>query len=88
MSPLGSVVITPPGVNATERGREHTLTCSAEGGPGNTFSWVKLGENGTLSDSPELVVNITGASVGGRYQCTVENLAGSDSATAVVNGEP
>ena len=69
------------------RGREHTLTCSAEGGPGNAVSWVKLGNEIEISDGPELVIPITDASVGGVYQCTVENLAGSDSATAVVNGE-
>ena len=69
------------------RGGEHTLTCSAEGGPGNAASWVKLGNETEISDSPELVIAITDTSVGGVYQCTVENLAGSDSATAVVNGE-
>ena len=69
------------------RGGEHTLTCSAEGGPGNAVSWVKLGNETEISDSLELVIAITDASVGGVYQCTVENLAGSDSATAVVNGE-
>ena len=85
---MDSVFITPAGVNATERGREHTLTCSFQGGPGNTVSWIKLGyENDILSMTSELVVNITSAAVGGTYQCTVENFAGSDSATAVVNGE-
>ena len=69
------------------RGSNHTLTCSAEGGPGNEVSWVKLGTETEISDGPELVIAITDASVGGVYQCTVENLAGSDSATAVVNGE-
>ncbi|CAI8010586.1 Protogenin [Geodia barretti] len=85
VSPEGSVAITPPGVNATMRGSNHTLTCSAEGGPGNEVSWVKLGTETENSDGPELVIPITNASVGGVYQCTVENLAGSDSATAVVN---
>ena len=53
----------------------------------HTMSWVKLGNETEISDSPELVITITDASVGGVYQCTVENLAGSDSVTAVVNGE-
>ena len=51
------------------------------------MSWVKLGNETEIYDGPELVIAITDASVGGVYQCTVENLAGSDSATAVVNGE-
>ena len=82
------MLIGPPGVNATERGTQHTLTCSAQGGPGNTATWVKVGdETAILSNTSGLIVSITDASVGGTYQCTVENLAGSDSATAVVNGE-
>ena len=88
VSPSGSVAISPPGVDAIERGREHTLICMAEGGPGNTVSWVKLGQTGTISESPELIITISDASVGGTYQCTVENIAGSDSASAVINGEP
>jgi hypothetical protein len=86
VSPEGSVEITPPGVNATERGTQHVLTCSARGGPGNMFSWVKQGEDGTtISESPEYVIGITDASVGGTYECTVGNEAGSGSAAAVVN---
>ena len=88
MSPFDSVVIEPVEVNATERNREYSLTCRAQGGPGNTLSWTKMGESGIISEDPELVLSITGAEVGGTYQCTVENTAGSDSAEAVVNGEP
>ena len=88
VSPSGSVAISPAGVDAIERGINHTLTCMAEGGPGNTVSWIKLGQNGTISESPELIITISDASVGGTYQCTVENIAGSDSASAVINGEP
>ena len=51
------------------------------------MGWVKLGKDTVISDNPELMIPIIDASVGGVYQCTVENLAGSDSATAVVNGE-
>ena len=75
-------------MNAAERNREYSLICLAQGGPGNTVSWTKLGEVGTISEDPELVLSITGAEVGGTYQCTVDNPAGFDSAEAVVNGEP
>ena len=87
MSPAGSVFIPTSGVNAAERNREYSLICLAQGGPGNTVSWTKMGESGIISEDPELVLSITGAEVGGTYQCTVENPAGSDSAEAVVNGE-
>ena len=87
MSPTGSVFILAPGVNATERNREYSLFCLAQGGPGNTVSWTKMGESGIISEDPELVLSITGAEVGGTYRCTVENPAGSGSAGAVVNGE-
>ena len=75
-------------MNATERNTQYSLTCLAQGGPGNTVSWTKMGESGTISEDPELVLPVTGAEFGGTYQCTVENPAGSDSAEAVVNGEP
>ena len=32
-------------------------------------------------------IMVSNASVGGTYQCTVENMAGNDSVTAVLNGE-
>lgn len=71
-----------------ERGREYTLTCTSQGGPGNTFRWIKQEyENELLSEMPELVVNITSASVGGLYRCTVTNFAGSGSTAIFVYGE-
>ena len=59
--------------------------CSALGGPNNTFMWEIDGV--MVSNSPELIIEIVSASVGGDYQCTVENSAGSGSATTTVYGE-
>ena len=61
--------------------------CSAEGGPGNRFSWSKLPDGVTITGSSGLVIMVDSASVGGTYQCTVENMAGFASATAVLNGK-
>ena len=76
--------MTPTVINA-QRNTTHTLMCSASGGPNNTYRWDRYGV--MIGNSPELTIEIVTASVGGDYQCTVENSAGSDSATATVNGE-
>ena len=59
----------------------------ALGGPGNLFSWTKLRDNGNIiiNDSELMLVDIM-ASDGGVYQCTVENLAGSENDTITLNG--
>ena len=59
--------------------------CSAFGGPNNTFRWEIDGV--MVGNTSVLTIEIVSASVGGDYQCTVENSAGSGSATAAVNGE-
>ena len=71
-------------VNA-QRNTNYMLMCSAMGGPNNTFVWEKDGV--VVGNLPSLTIEITSASLGGDYQCTVENSAGSDSATTTVNGE-
>ena len=68
-----------------QRNTDYTLMCSAMGGPNNKFQWEKAGM--MVGNFPTLTIEITGASLGGDYQCTVENSAGSDSATTTVNGE-
>ena len=59
--------------------------CSAFGGPNNTFRWYIDGV--MVGNSSVLTIEVVSAPVGGDYQCTVENSAGSGSATATVNGE-
>ena len=86
VSPKGSVTVTPEQINA-ERDMNPTFECSADGGPGNMFSWSKLPDGVVITESLELVIMVNSASVGGTYQCTVENMAGNNSATAVLNGE-
>ena len=86
VSPYGSVTVTPDLIDA-ERNMSRIFECFAEGGPENRFSWSKLPNGETITESSELVIMVDSASVGGTYQCTVENMAGSASATVVLNGE-
>ena len=71
-------------INA-QRDTTHILMCSASGGTNNTFRWYIDGV--VVGNSSVLTIEIVSASVGGDYHCTVENSAGSGSATAAVNGE-
>jgi hypothetical protein len=58
----------------------------ALGGPGNIFSWTKVRDNRNVANNSELMLVDIVASDGGMYQCRVENLAGSDTATITLNG--
>ena len=78
--------VSPSDINS-DRDVSHEVTCTVLGGPDNEITWEKLDSDGILANTSVLVINVTNASVGGVYQCTAENLAGSDSATTTVNGE-
>ena len=86
VSPQDSVIVIHSQIDA-RRDMNATFECSADGGPGNMFSWSKLPDGVIITESSDLVIMVDSASVGGTYQCTVENMAGYDSATAVLNGE-
>ena len=73
-----------PSLEIAEFEETVSLTCSAQGGPGNTIAW----QHGT-----ELLVNqtyqildiaVSSIAVGSEYTCTVTNAAGSESATATL----
>ena len=81
-----SVGVTPPQIDA-QRNTAQTFVCSAEGGPRNMFSWTRPSDGAVISNSSELEIEVANASVGGTYQCTVENTAGNDSGTVLLNGE-
>ena len=63
-----------------------TLSCTAMGGPDNSFHWEM---NGTIigNDSAVNLVAID-ASQGGDYTCIVSNAAGSDSASTTLYVSP
>ena len=77
VSPEGSVTVSQPGIS--NLGDNVTLSCSARGGPNNSFQWALDGEIIPVNDSVLHLVNID-ASNGGDYTCTVSNAAGGDSA--------
>ena len=58
----------------------------ALGGPGNMFSWTKVRDDRNITNDSELMLVDIMASDGGVYQCTVENLAGSENDTITLNG--
>ena len=79
--------VTPPSVSA-DRGDVVSFTCSAEGGPGNQFTWVRrLAEATVVGNTPELTIDGVTIRDGGYYECTVENRAGSGSSTATLRCE-
>ena len=81
MSPEGSVSLLK-----VNDGSNVTLTCIAQGGPGNNFSITHNGVEVTTSNSI-VDIDTTNSELGGIYVCTVSNIAGTGSATAVLNSE-
>ena len=62
---------------------EISVTCSAEGGPDNNFTWTTSGNVTFLQNDPELVINITEFDEI-VYICHVENPAGYEEANLTV----
>ena len=56
-----------------------TLTCSALGGPNNTFSWQREGVSINVTEDTLVISSIT-TSEGGDHTCIVSNTAGQGSA--------
>ena len=80
----GSATVMPQDMAISRFGDVVELTCSAQGGPGNQFSWTADGE--AVANTPQFNQNINNASDGGLYQCRVENQAGFDTAEVIING--
>ena len=87
MSPEGSVAVSPEMVIA-DVGGTVTFTCSAQGGPDNTYQWQNDGEDLMNETDATLIVSNITAMNGGNYTCVVSNAAGNDSVTAVLYVEP
>lgn len=77
-------MIDPQTVNSMN-GSSVTLTCSARGGPNNTFQWTYLRTGDAVSTSYQYIFTST-IYTGGDYQCTVTNDAGNGTDNATVNG--
>ena len=68
------------------RGATVTLACSAQGGPGNSFSWSDPAGQAIGGMVSVVTVTVSDATAGGDYVCTVMNVAGNDTATTIING--
>ena len=87
VSPEGSVTVMPQDP-IRSFGEDISFTCSAMGGPGNTFQWQRNDQD--IDNATSETLSITGINAttdGGTYTCTVSNTAGtaSDSSTLMVN---
>ena len=63
-----------------------TFTCSALGGPGNIFVWIRLLDDEVAADGPILMIEIEDAFDGSEYECLVVNDAGNDTTVVTLNG--
>ena len=79
------MVATPVDVSS-ERDVNQMFTCSARGGPGNTFTWTRLLDSVVVNETAQLNVLVNSADRGGEYQCTVQNEAGSDMDIVTLRG--
>jgi len=64
-----------------------TYTCYADGGPGNTYEWLRLRNSLVVSSIQELILDNTDPLDGGVYQCTITNDAGNTIVMTTLNGE-
>ena len=64
-----------------------TYTCYADGGPGNTYEWLRVRDNSVVSSTQELILDNTNPLDGGDYQCTITNNAGNVATITRLNGE-
>ena len=87
MSPEGSVAVSPE-MEIAAIGGTVTFTCSAQGGPNNTYQWQNDGQDLMNETNTTLTVSSISAVNGGSYTCVVSNAAGNDSATTVLYVEP
>ena len=53
-------------------------TCYADGGPRNSYQWIRLRENKTVSMTQKLTLDNTDLLDGGDYQCIIANKAGNN----------
>ena len=64
-----------------------TYTCYADGGPGNSYQWIRLRDNEVVSMTQNLTLDNTDPLDGGEYRCTISNDAGNLDTLATLNGE-
>lgn len=64
------------------------LTCTNLGGPNNTYSWFKDGEEIGSETESNLTLTRVNSTQGGMYTCVVTNSAGRNNNTLILNIQP
>ena len=85
VSPGGSVYATPRVINA-ERNTTVEFDCSAMGGPGNNFTWIRASDGAVVANVSVLQIAVEDAFDGSDYLCFVINDAGNDAGFVTLNG--
>ena len=85
VSPEGSVNATPQVINA-ERNTTVEFTCSALGGPGNNFTWIRMSDRAVVTRGSVLQIAVEDAFDGSDYWCLTINDAGNDTDIVTLNG--
>ena len=64
-----------------------THTCNADGGPNNSYQWLRLRDGAIISITKVLTLDNTNPLDGGDYQCIISNIAGNTSVMTNLNGK-
>jgi len=62
------------------------FTCSALGGPGNNFTWIRMSDGVVVTSGSVLQIAVEDAFDGSDYHCLVINDAGNDTDLVTLNG--
>ena len=71
---------------SSERDRNQTFSCTAMGGPDNTFTWMRLSDSMVVGQVSSLTITVDNADKGSDYRCTVCNVAGNESIDVTMRG--
>ena len=87
VSPEDSVEVSP--LNQTfDRGDNVMFTCSARGGPDNTFQWLRNGTELVNETSETFFIPTIAFMDGDEYTCMVSNAAGNESVSTFLFVRP
>ena len=68
-------------------GNNVIYTCTAEGGPSNTFEWTRSSDNSQVSNSSMLTLDHRNPTNNDTYTCTIENAADTISTMIILDGK-